>query len=221
MDIWEANSISSALTPHSCSTIEQSRCNGDGCGGTYSSDRYAGTCDPDGCDFNSYRMGVNDFYGKGKTVDTSTKFTVVTQFIGTGDAMEIRRFYVQGGKLIGNSNSAIPGVGGNSLTSKFCDQQKSAFGDRNSFKEKGGMANMAQALSQGMVLVMSLWDDHYSNMLWLDSTYPTNESTSVPGVGRGECSTTSGNPVNVESQSPGASVIFSNIKFGSLNSTFG
>ena len=221
MDIWEANSISSALTPHSCSTIQQSRCDGDGCGGTYSSDRYGGTCDPDGCDFNSYRMGVKDFYGKAKTVDTSTKFTVVTQFLGTGDAMEIRRFYVQGGKIIGNSNSAISGVGGNSITSKFCDQQKSVFGDRNSFKEKGGMANMAQALSQGMVLVMSLWDDHYANMLWLDSTYPTNESASVPGVGRGECSTTSGIPANVESQSPGASVIFSNIKFGSLNSTFG
>ena len=55
--------------------------------------RYNGVCDKDGCDFNSYRMGVKDFYGKGKTVDTSKKFTVVTQFIGTGDAMEIKRFY--------------------------------------------------------------------------------------------------------------------------------
>ena len=99
MDIWEANSVSTAVTPHSCSTIEQSRCDGDGCGGTYSADRYAGVCDPDGCDFNSYRMGVKDFYCKGKTVDTSKKFTVVTQFIGTGDAMEIKRFYVQDGKV--------------------------------------------------------------------------------------------------------------------------
>jgi len=32
-----------------------------------------------GCDFNSYRMGDKEFYGEGKTVDTSSKFTVVTQ----------------------------------------------------------------------------------------------------------------------------------------------
>lgn len=99
MDIWEANSVSTAVTPHSCSTIEQSRCDGDGCGGTYSGDRYAGVCDPDGCDFNSYRQGDKTFYGKGKTVDTSKKFTVVTQFVGSGDSMEIKRFYVQGGKV--------------------------------------------------------------------------------------------------------------------------
>ena len=28
------------------------------------------------------------------------------------------------------------------------------------------------ALGRGMVLVMSLWDDHDSNMLWLDSDFP-------------------------------------------------
>lgn len=99
MDIWEANSVSTAVTPHSCSIITQTRCDGDGCGGTYSADRYAGVCDPDGCDFNSYRMGVKDFYGKGKTVDTSKKFTVVTQFVSSGASMEIKRFYVQGGKV--------------------------------------------------------------------------------------------------------------------------
>ena len=27
-----------------------------------------------------------------------------------------------------------------------------------------------------MVLVMSLWDDHEVNMLWLDSTYPATVS---------------------------------------------
>ena len=29
-----------------------------------------------------------------------------------------------------------------------------------------------EALGRGMVLVMSLWDDHDSNMLWLDSDFP-------------------------------------------------
>lgn len=222
MDIWEANSVSTAVTPHSCSTIEQTRCEGDSCGGTYSADRYAGVCDPDGCDFNSYRMGVKDFYGKGKTVDTSKKFTVVTQFIGTGDSMEIKRFYVQGGKTIPQPDSTVPGVTGNSITTAFCDAQKKAFGDNYTFKDKGGMANMAKALANGMVLVMSLWDDHYSNMLWLDSTYPTDKNPDTDaGSGRGECDITSGAPADVESKSPDASVIYSNIKFGPLNSTFG
>ncbi|KAF2644303.1 exoglucanase [Massarina eburnea CBS 473.64] len=221
MDIWEANSVSTAYTPHACSTVEQSRCDGDGCGGTYSSDRYAGVCDPDGCDFNSYRMGDTTFYGKGKTVDTSKKFTVVTQFIGSGDSLEIKRFYVQDGKTIGNSASKIAGVDGNSITTKFCDQQKEAFGDRYTYKEKGGQAGMSKALTGGMVLVMSLWDDHYANMLWLDSTYPTDKDPATPGIGRGECATTSGVPADVEKNSPGASVIYSNVKVGPINSTFG
>jgi cellulose 1,4-beta-cellobiosidase len=222
MDIWEANSVSTAVTPHACSTIEQSRCDGDSCGGTYSADRYAGVCDPDGCDFNSYRMGVKDFYGKGMTVDTSKKFTVVTQFIGTGDAMEIKRFYVQGGKTIAQPASTIPGVDGNSITTKFCDQQKAAFKDTYTYKDKGGQANMAKALAQGMVLVMSLWDDHYSNMLWLDSTYPTDKNPETDlGSGRGSCETSSGTPSDVEANHPDASVTYSNIKFGPINSTFG
>ncbi|KAF2733727.1 1,4-beta-D-glucan cellobiohydrolase-like protein [Polyplosphaeria fusca] len=220
MDIWEANSVSTAYTPHACSEIGQTRCTGDGCGGTYSADRYAGVCDPDGCDFNSYRMGDKTFYGKGKTVDTSKKFTVVTQFVGSGDSLEIKRFYVQGGKTIPNSESKIDGVTGNSITTKFCDQQKQVFNDKYTYKDKGGMAGMSKALEGGMVLVMSLWDDHYSNMLWLDSTYPTDKDASVPGIGRGECETTSGVPADVESKSASASVTYSNIKFGPLNSTF-
>merc|ERR1712137_1162192 len=29
-------------------------------------------------------------------------------------------------------------------------------------------------IQKGVVLVMSLWDDHYANMLWLDSTFPVD-----------------------------------------------
>lgn len=110
---------------------------------------------------------------------------------------------------------------GNSITTKFCDQQKQVFGDRYTYKEKGGTANMAKALAQGMVLVMSLWDDHYSNMLWLDSTYPTDKNPDTDlGSGRGSCDVTSGAPADVESKSPDATVIYSNIKFGPINSTY-
>jgi cellulose 1,4-beta-cellobiosidase len=84
------------------------------------------------------------------------------------------------------------------------------------------MANMAKALSTGMVLVMSIWDDHNSNMLWLDSTFPTDKNPDTDlGTGRGECDITSGVPADVESKNADASVVYSNIKFGTLNSTFG
>ena len=80
------------------------------------------------------------------------------------------------------------------------------------------MDAMSQALEGGMTLVMSVWDDHYSNMLWLDSTYPAN-STGL-GALRGSCATDSGAPADVEAASAGASVTFSGIKVGPINSTF-
>jgi cellulose 1,4-beta-cellobiosidase len=217
MDIWEANAVSAALTPHSCDTVTQTMCSGDNCGGTYSATRYAGNCDPDGCDFNSYRMGDSSFYGKGLTVDTSKVFTVVTQFIGD-PLTEIKRYYVQGGKVIPNSQSQIANVTGNSITTAFCDAQKAAFGDNYTFKTHGGMASMSSALKGGMTLVMSVWDDHYANMLWLDSTYPTTNT--APGGPRGTCDVSSGVPADVESKSASASVTYSNIKVGPINSTF-
>lgn len=195
-------------------------CTSDACGGTYSSDRYGGECDPDGCDFNSYRQGNTTFYGKGDTVDTSSVFTVVTQFIeSSGSLSEIKRFYVQDGVVIPNSYSTISGTTSyNSITADYCDAQKAAFGDTTSFQDKGGLTQMGAALAEPMVLVMSLWDDHYANMLWLDSTDPVG-STSAGAV-RGTCATTSGVPSDVESENADATVIYSNIKFGPINSTF-
>ncbi|KAK3349419.1 glycoside hydrolase [Lasiosphaeria hispida] len=222
MDIWEANSISTAYTPHPCSTVGQHRCKGDECGGTYSAERYSGTCDPDGCDFNSYRQGDRSFYGPGMTVDTKKKMTVVTQFLkgSNGVLSEIKRFYVQDGKVIPNSESTIEGNPGNSITQEFCEKQKVAFGDIDVHKEKGGFAQMSKGVGAPMVLVMSLWDDHYSNMLWLDSTFPTDASESTPGKGRGTCAVDTGVPSEVETAQGGSRVIYSNIKFGPIGSTF-
>lgn len=164
-------------------------------------------------------MGNTTFYGLGMTVDTSSVFTVVTQFIGS-PLTEIRRLYVQNGVIIANSASDISGVTGNSITPAFCDAQKTAFGDLNDFDTKGGFTSMSEALSAGMVLVMSLWDDYYADMLWLDSDYPTTDAPTAPGVARGTCSTSSGVPATVEADSPNASVTYSNIRFGDLNSTY-
>lgn len=224
MDLWEANSISTAYTPHPCSVNEQTRCSGADCG--QGDDRYDGICDPDGCDFNSFRMGDTSFYGNGLTVDTSQKFTIVTQFIsddGTtdGDLSEIRRFYVQNGKVIPNSMSTITGIDPtNSISTNFCTQQKSVFGDTNRFADMGGLTQMGNGIKNGMVLALSLWDDYAAEMLWLDSDYPTTADPTAPGVARGTCPTTSGVPGTIESSEASASVIYSNIKFGDLNSTF-
>ncbi|TFK71915.1 cellobiohydrolase I [Pluteus cervinus] len=221
MDIWEANSISAAYTPHPCSVSGISRCEGPTCSGT---DRYATVCDPDGCDFNSYRMGDTSFYGPGKTVNTNSRFTVVTQFLTnnnstSGTLSEIRRLYVQNGKVIQNSKVSVPGITGDSITGAYCDAQKSVFGDTTDFQNKGGLAAMGKALSNGVVLVMSVWDDPATNMLWLDSSYPVDAAPSRPGVARGTCSNWSGGiPTDVEL--PDATVTFSNIRFGPIGSTY-
>ncbi|RXW21733.1 hypothetical protein EST38_g4129 [Candolleomyces aberdarensis] len=227
MDIWEANSISTAYTPHPCRTDNdggQQRCTGQQCGTPI---RHDGVCDPDGCDFNSYRMGDRTYYGKGLTVDTSKKMTVVTQFITdnnstTGTLVEIRRLYVQDGRVIPNSKVNFPGLlePFDSLTEKFCNDAKSAFGDATSFQKQGGLAHMGRSLAKGHVLVLSIWDDHTANMLWLDSSYPTDADPNKPGIARGTCATDSGKPTEVESSAANAQVIFSNIKFGDIGSTY-
>jgi cellulose 1,4-beta-cellobiosidase len=106
MDIWEANLDAAAYTPHPCKVTGPTRCEGTDCGN--GDDRYSGVCDKDGCDFNSFRMGDQSFYGTQMTVDTSKPFTIVTQFITTdgtdnGKLKQINRFYVQNGKTIPNS----------------------------------------------------------------------------------------------------------------------
>ncbi|THV04731.1 cellobiohydrolase I-II [Dendrothele bispora CBS 962.96] len=223
MDIWEANSISSAVTPHACTVEGQTSCTGDDCSAPGST---GGVCDQSGCDFNSYRMGDTSFYGPGMTVDTSSPFTVVTQFVtadnsSTGALSAIRRLYVQNGEVIQQSMSQIDGVTStNEITADFCTEQKAAFGDTDTFTQKGGMDGMGAAFSRGMVLVMSIWDDHEAQMLWLDSNYPLDKDASEPGVARGTCATDSGAPDDVESASANAQVVFSNIRFGDIGTTF-
>ncbi|KAG6838559.1 hypothetical protein C0991_000499, partial [Blastosporella zonata] len=79
---------------------------------------------------------------------------------------------------------------------------------------------MGVAGKNGMVLVLSIWDDYAVDMLWLDSTYPTTANATAPGVARGTCATTSGVPATVEANTPNASVTYSNIRFGDIGSTY-
>jgi cellulose 1,4-beta-cellobiosidase len=229
LDIWEANNAATAYTVHPCSLNGPERCDGLACGdggGWTTGHRYDGVCDADGCDFNAYRMGNASFFGKGASfaVDTSRPFSVVTQFLTTdgtdaGDLSEIRRIYVQDGREIPNAESKIRGVTGGSITDKLCAEQKQAFSDVNDFAKKGALKQMGEAMDRGMVLVLSLWDDTASNMLWLDSSYPSDKPASTPGVTRGPCSTSSGVPSEVRSKYPNAMVKYMNIKYGEIGST--
>merc|ERR1711979_161864 len=228
MDIWEANSRATAYTPHPCGITGPFRCFGTDCGDNEKSERYQGVCNKDGCDWNSYRMGEKNFFGRhdGFDIDSTQDLTVVTQFItndGTdeGHLVDIRRFYVQDGKVLPNSNSSVPGLTGNSITDGVCGEMKTKFGDVNDFQRKGGLGAMGEALDRGMVLVMSLWDDSLADMLWLDSDYPVDENPSKPGVARGPCKTTTGKPEYLRKKYPSASAKFSEIKVGTLGSTFG
>jgi len=224
MDIWEANEISEAYTSHPCSGTGLVRCSGTQCGD--GDNRYGGVCDKDGCDYNAFRVGVKSFYGPGNTIDTKKPVTVVTQFItkdntDNGELVEIRRLWVQNGRVIRNAATQVPNLKTyDSITDPYCAEVKAIFGDKNDHSSKGGLKKLGEALGRGVVLVMSLWDDHEAHMLWLDSNYPTDADPTKPGIARGTCPTTSGVPTDVESQHPDASVKFSNIKWGSLNSTF-
>ena len=107
-----------------------------------------------------------------------------------------------------------------SITDEFCLQTKVAFGDPDDFGEKGGLRGMGESLKRGHVLVMSMWDDHDANMLWLDSNYPLDKDPSTPGVNRGPCPTDSGDPVDMESNYPDATVNYFNVKWGPIGSTY-
>ena len=226
MDVWESNRVSTALTPHVCTVKGQTQCEGINCGDD-PDHRYDGYCDKDGCDFNPYRLGDRTFFGNSSKfqIDTTMPFTVVTQFLtadGTTNTnlTAIKHVWKQNGKVIQTNNVTVGGQKFDSISDDFCNAEKKEFGDVNSYEQRGGNSVMGEAMDHGMVLALSLWDDHAANMLWLDSDYPKNKSPSQPGVARGSCPTTSGVPSEVESKYPNSYVKYSNIKFGELNSTF-
>jgi len=227
LDMWEANSISKVFTMHSCNVTEPYRCEGVACGDnagqvTPKGHRFDGVCDKNGCDYATTRFGHEDFYGKGNHLDSSKPVTVVTQFVthdGTDDSdlKEVRQFYVQHGKKIEHPSVKLQGNTYDSLSEQMCKDWVATTKDGSNFIEKGGMKSVQHALEKGVVLVMSLWDDHDANMLWLDSTYPTDSKDST--MYRGKCSIKSGVPKDVEEKHAGANVVFSDIKYGHIGTT--
>ena len=100
----------------------------------------------------------------------------------------------------------------------MCSDMKSVFGDDDDTKAKGGLKQMGKSMDNGMVLVLSIWDDGAAHMLWLDSTYPIDKTG--PGGPRGTCPTSSGVPSDVRRQHPYAHVIFDKISIGEIGSTY-
>merc|ERR1719199_1942560 len=159
--------MSQAFTPHPCQLSGGRtmpgvhRCEGIECGDNDKNERYKGVCDKDGCDFASWRMGNQKFYGKGSefTVDTTKDLTQVTQFLtddesDNGNLVEIRRVWKQGGKVIQNTDAphlkkclgGRPEDGGTSLDDEICKSQNERFGDYNHFRFHGGHKAMGESL---------------------------------------------------------------------------
>jgi len=120
-------------------------------------------CDYFGCDYNPFRMGATEFYGKNKTgIDSGRVFTVVTRFAaGTG---EITKFFVQDGRRIempsprGVVGLPEDGEGSNGITRGICDNLGSAFDQRDQWAERGGWETHLELLRRPLVLALSI--DH-------------------------------------------------------------
>merc|ERR1712012_234763 len=227
MDIWEANSMATAYTPHTCSVEKLYRCEGTDCGDNDKGQRYDGVCDKDGCDINPYRMGNRMFFGRGAEYEVNTlrPITVVTQFLTTdgtddGELSEIVRFYVQDGNVIESPSSTILGPDDtDSITDGFCQAKKTLFGDVNDYANKGGSAAMGESLDRGHVMAISLWDDVEVNMLWLDSAFPLDKPEDAPGVQRGDCpGGVESTPTYVRQNYPDGWVSFQNAFVGPIGS---
>ena len=214
------------LTTHGCTTDGFYLCQRpDECG---DEDRYGGVCDKDGGSFHPYRLNSRDFYGYGPafTVDSSKPMTVVTQFLtedGTdeSDLVEIRRIYVQDGVVIANAEVGYEEIGDyDSITDEFVSSYKGFFGEVNDYEAKGGLKQMGEALGRGVAISFCVWDDAEGQMRWLDSIQPPDADPSIPGVVNGPCPVDAGVPQEMQTLYPDAYVTFSNMKIGTINSTF-
>ncbi|EMD62213.1 hypothetical protein GGP41_002335 [Bipolaris sorokiniana] len=193
MDIWEANSRSTSIAPHTCGKPSIFGCTGDECGKT-------GLCDKNGCVDNPYKTrGDKAYYGLNLKVDTNRPFTVVTQFPAKNGVLQaIVRKYIQDGVVMDNAVKNI------TMDQAYCSAQ----GGAEMYNQLGGHKGMGDAMSRGMVLAMSIWWDEGGAMQWLDSG------------ASGPCNATEGFPAEIVKKVKNPTVTFSKIKWGEIGSTF-
>lgn len=145
MDIWEANTVATAYTPHTCSEDGFYACSGSECD-------LEGVCDKWGCGFNPYALGKHNFYGPYDKVNTKKRMTVVTQFLtddetATGELVEIRRVYKQGERVVENVSVKFQDGMINSLTDPYCDVNGPYF------TKNGGLAESKSKLQDAITRV--------------------------------------------------------------------
>ncbi|KAK4203477.1 family 7 putative glycoside hydrolase [Triangularia verruculosa] len=216
--VWDSNAHAFAMSSHICEHDDYNPCDGPYCKPGYidPDDRAAPPqCARYGCQYNPYRMGVREFYGKGKVVDTTKRFTVVTRW----EEDRQYQFFIQDGKRIdvpGPTLEGLPKKAG--LTEEMCATQADVFSERYSWAEHGGWAtHRRQVLDRPMVLVMSIdANDYFTWNAWLDSTL----APELPvGSERGPCSVENNDPLTVQASNSQAKVVWSNIRFGLIGST--
>ncbi|KAI6859394.1 Endo-beta-1,4-glucanase [Hortaea werneckii] len=200
MDLWEANARATSYTPHPCNISSLYECAGDECGPN-------GVCDKSGCSFNPYALGDREYYGYNNVVDTTKPFTVTTQFLtddgtASGTLSEIRRLYVQHGRVIKNTIVTSNNRKVDSITDEYCNANYEIF------EELGGLTQMGEAIGRGMVLAFSIWNDAGQFMNWLDSG------------NSGPCNATEGNPEIIRATNPDTSVKFSEVRWGDIGTTY-
>lgn len=195
LDIWEGNTGATVFTPHNCPTITGEVAN------------KTSVCDGGGCGFNHYRNGDHSYYGPGLTVNSNSKFTVVTQFptddgTPSGTLTEIRRLYVQGGKVIPNSKRVITWSNQSldSISDEYCAATSAQY-----VNDYGGAKETSRALKAPQVLAMSLWGSD-DGMGWLDSG------------DAGPCGAVTADTLN--RTNPNAHIYYSKIRLGDIDTTY-
>lgn len=118
----------------------------------------------------------------------------------------------------------LPGKG-DSITDAMCSEQNEVFDESsNGFHDAGSLKAMGEALGRGMVLSMSIWDDDFGRMLWLDGEKNRfDQDPSKPGVKRGPCAFSGGTDADMSryADEHGAmSVTFTNVRYGDMHSTY-
>lgn len=53
------------------------------------------------------------------------------------------------------------------ITLGFCEVQNAAFRDEKISTQYLSLSDIGEGLNRCIILVMSLWNDHYANVIWL------------------------------------------------------
>ncbi|KAH6671000.1 exoglucanase 1 [Plectosphaerella plurivora] len=213
IDVWNSNAHSYSMSTKLCQVNGYHRCDNEiDCG---DGERIV-RCSRDGCDYSPYRLGQTEFYGQGKTVDTTQPFTVVTRFTDE----QTTQFFVQNGQKIETPAPAIPGLSNVSgLNADYCLNVANELNTwQDTFNRVGGFQRHKAVLHQPLVMALAITDDHYAWNVWLDAVYPPAEE-GYPGSQRGPCTWTDNDPSKNQDKWKNAKVVWKNIRFGPIGST--